>query len=338
MWPFRSTHNRADLDTRIADEALSAAAAPTPSAARLAAAQTAASIIGRGFAAARIEGEAGTLMPSSIRELIGRQLVLKGEAVLIPGNSLNLLPVGSFDITGGADPMSWVYRLDVMAPSGIEVQNLPGANVLHPRVNVDPQAPWRGRSGFDLASATVATATRMEKSAGDEAKMPVARLIPSAGVSTPQQTRQRGDFWGEEIGKGGLFVIPLGAHRDRQSISRPSADVIHPDPSVGHVAMRREAAIDLLGVAGVPGALVDAGAEAGGQRESWRRLVHGTLEPLARVVEAEFAAKLGIELRFDFGQLYAADLAGRGRALKQLVESGVTLADALAVVGLDGDA
>ena len=338
MWPFDRTQARAgDLDTRIGDAALAEAATPAPKADRLAAAQAAAGIVGRCFASATPEGDAGPLFTAGIRELIGRQLVLKGEAVLVAGQTANLLPVGSFDIRGGADPASWRYRLDVVAPSGIEVQNLPSASVIHVRVNVAPSEPWRGRSAFDLATATVATATLAEQSAAVEAKMPVARLIPSAGVSTPQQTVERGGFWGSEISKGGLFVIPLGSPRSAESLKRPDAEVIHPEPHEQHVALRRDAAADLLSAAGVPGALVDVRAEAAGQREAFRRLVHGTIEPLARAVENEVAAKLAMELRFDFKALFAADLAGRGRALKQLVDAGVALDLALATVGLGGD-
>ena len=98
--------------------------------------------------------------------MIGRQLVLKGEAVLVAGEAANLLPVASHDIRGGADPATWAYRLDVMAPSGIEVLNLPGASVVHIRVNVAPSEPWRGRSVFDLASATTGDRDARRKGGG----------------------------------------------------------------------------------------------------------------------------------------------------------------------------
>ena len=61
-------------------------------------------------------------------------------------------------------------------------------------------------------------------------------------------------------------------------------------------------------------------------------------EPLARAVENEVAEKLALDLRLNFGGLFAADLAGRGRALKQMVDSGVALDLALAIVGLGGEA
>ena len=82
--------------------------------------------------------------------------------------------------------------------------------------------------------------------------------------------------------------------------------------------------------------LADPRAEAQGQREGFRRFVHATIEPMARIVEAEMTAKAGLACDLNFASLFAADLAGRGRALKQMVESGVALADALDTVGLGG--
>ena len=101
--------------------------------------------------------------------------------------------------------------------------------------------------------------------------------------------------------------------------------------------MRREAALELLEAAGVPSALADPRAEAAGQREAYRRFVHGTIEPMARVVEVEFRGKMDLPCSLDFGRLFAADLAGRTRGLKQLVDSGMPIGEALAVVGLATD-
>ena len=148
----------------------------------------------------------------------------------------------------------------------------------------------------------------------------------------------RAGFWGNQIKRGGLFVIPLGSPRAQESLKRADTEAIHPEPNEQHVTLRRDAATDLLSAAGVPGALVDSRAEAAGQREAYRRLIHGCVEPLARAVENEVAEKLALDLRFNFGGLFAADLAGRGRALKQMVDSGVALDLALATVGLGGEA
>ena len=55
--------------------------------------------------------------------------------------------------------------------------------------------------------------------------------------------------------------------------------------------------------------------DAAGQRESWRRFLHGSLRPMARIIEAELRAKLDApELALDLSELHAADVAGRARS------------------------
>ncbi len=64
----------------------------------------------------------------------------------------------------------------------------------------------------------------------------------------------------------------------------------------------------------------------------------GDLQPGHPDRRGEFTAELGGECKLSFENLFAADLAGRGRALKQMVENGVPLTEALDIMGLGGDA
>ena len=155
---------------------------------------------------------------------------------------------------------------------------------------------------------------------------------------TPEQRGQTTSTLADELKRGGYFALSLVGARSGagERMNRLSVEPVQPDPSQGHLTLRRDAALELIEAAGVPSALADPRAEANGQREAFRRFVHGTIEPMARIVEAEMAAKAGLSCALDFGSLFAADLAGRGRALKQMVESGVALADALDTVGLGG--
>ena len=76
------------------------------------------------------------------------------------------------------------------------------------------------------------------------------------------------------------------------------------------------------------------------QREAWRRLVFGTIEPVSRVVAAEIGRKLespGVRLTFD--ALRAEDITGRARAYRALVGTGDAAnmpdADARRLIGFD---
>ena len=62
----------------------------------------------------------------------------------------------------------------------------------------------------------------------------------------------------------------------------------------------------------------------------------GTVSPLSKIVTAELAAKLDApELALTFEDLRAADIVGRARSYKQLVEAGMNKAKAAAITGLE---
>ena len=71
------------------------------------------------------------------------------------------------------------------------------------------------------------------------------------------------------------------------------------------------------------------------QRESWRRFVMGSVEPVAELVAGELSSKLEIPgLTFNFSSLWAHDLAGRAQSFKQMVAGGMDITKAAALSGL----
>ena len=95
---------------------------------------------------------------------------------------------------------------------------------------------------------------------------------------------------------------------------------------------------DVAEACGVPGATGRNPAIAPGPaaREAWRRFTVGTVEPIARMVEAELsrvleAARDAASLR----RMGGIDAAGRARALHVLTESGYTADQAADLLGWD---
>ncbi len=339
-WPWEKREGDTLDATEVTVAALQAAAAgKTPRATELAALEIGAGLIGRAFAAATVTGvEAERLLTRSALALVGRSLALRGEAVFALADPL--APVSGHDIAGSADPASWAYRIDLAGPSRTASRFLPADAVLHFRQNVDPSRPWKGRPAHSIAAATARTAAAAEKSAEGEAKFPISKLIPLVQTVNNTQREDVQEAWGKELSKGGIFPMPVaGGHRDSGRIARPSVETIHPDPSSGHIALRSGAANELLSAMGVPPSLVDPASEGTSRRESYRLFAHTCLEPMARLVEAEWEAKTGMNCHLSFESLFAADLAGRGRVYKQLVDGGLSSVEALAIVGLrdDGD-
>ena len=301
----------------------------------LAAVEVATGLIGRCFAGARVAGDRHGLITARVLELVGRELVRRGEALFsIEGGPgmMNLVPAGTWDIRGPADPARWYYRLDTFGASNHTTKLLPGGAVLHPRINVDPVRPWLGRSPVHIAASTASTAAKAEGSAAAEAGLPAARLLPFPG-SEEQATIVAGD-----LTKGGVVVTPSNinfATAGAEPSSRYAPQLLQPSPSPQHISLRSESALDVIVACGIPPTMLDAKSQGMALREGFRQLENSTLKPWARLVEEELRDKLDSpDLTITFEDLFASDLAGRARAFQAMVGSGRTLDDAVAVTGL----
>ena len=106
------------------------------------------------------------------------------------------------------------------------------------------------------------------------------------------------------------------------------------NPPASMATLRTDSAQAVLSACGLSADLFATG-DAAGQRESWRRFLHGSVQPLADLVAAELAGKLDApDLRLDFDRLFASDLSGRARALQSMVGAGMELDDARRFSGL----
>ena len=90
----------------------------------------------------------------------------------------------------------------------------------------------------------------------------------------------------------------------------------------------------MLSACGVPPMLAAAKAGDSGQREAWRRFLHGTVQPVSGLVAVELTGKLEQEIKLSFDGLFASDLSGRARAFGSMVKSGMDLDRAAALAGL----
>ena len=89
----------------------------------------------------------------------------------------------------------------------------------------------------------------------------------------------------------------------------------------------------VLAACGTPPALFDD-SDGTAQRESFRRYLTLTVQPIARVLERELSAKLEAEVSLKFDELYAHDLQGRATSFQKLVAGGVPVNEALVTSGL----
>ena len=117
---------------------------------QIAALEIALGLWGRAFASATVtpDGLIGDAVSPGVLELIGRELIGRGEAVFlidVQEGRLMLHPASSWDVRGGPDPATWTYEVTRAGPSRAYTRkNVPASGVVHVRYAVGPSQPWRG--------------------------------------------------------------------------------------------------------------------------------------------------------------------------------------------------
>ena len=319
------------------DVAVGAAADPQ----LLAAVETAASHWGRALQAAEVSPDNAVCraVTAETLELVGRELVRRGEILFVievtDDGTVCLHPAAYWHVQGGHRPDSWRYLATLAAPSrDAPMRSYPADAVVHIRHGATAAQPWRGRSPLALSKRTADIASWLELRLGEEAGTRVGNLlpVPTLDGTEPLQAdlgRLKGNTALVETTSGGWDTGEQNApHHDFQP-RRLGADPPQVLPTL------RDGLTDsILAATGVPIELVHP-SDGTGQRESWRRFLHGTILPVARAVTQELQAKLEQpELSLDFAELRASDVAGRARAFGSLVNGGMEIDKAAAVSGV----
>ena len=311
----------------------------------IAALEAAVALYSRAFAAATVTPvEAATALTPAVRALIARDLLRRGEnfhRIYVRGGRIVLEPCGFAYAHGhGPDPMAWTYNVTLYGPTDSRHEWVPAASMLHCRYSVDSARPWYGISPLGWARSTGTLAANLESRLGEEAGAPVGHVIavPSDGGDGGDDdplAQLKADLAGAR-GRTILAETVAAAWGEGRQAA-PQADwkaqrfgAAFPEASV---SLRTEASMAVLSACAVPVSLV-TDADGTSQRESWRRFVLGSVEPLLAIVAQEVEAKLEVRVSFDLSTLWAHDLAGRASSFAKLVQSGMALDKAAALSGL----
>ena len=344
MWPFtrRTEHRQASYTDGVVAALLARASGTHADVAATAAVEAAAGALSRAFASAEITPNTPAtrgITPDVLAQ-IGRALIVHGEIVLIitvrEGQVL-LPPAASWDVTGAADASTWRYRCDLAGPSGSVTISRPAASVIHCRYSTDPARPWVGVGPLERARLSGRLSAEIEAALGDEASGTRGYLLP---VPTDGQDDSVSDLRrdiGSLGGKTALVETAMAGWGDGR-MAAPRGDYepkrIGANPPASLTTLRSDAALAVLSACGVPVELITPG-DGTGQREAWRRFLHGCVQPLATCVASELAAKLDTpSLTLGFDKLFASDLSGRARAFQSLVNGGMPVEQAAGLAGL----
>ena len=221
-------------------------------------------------------------------------------------------------------------------------RNLPGAAVIHGRYSVDPARPWWGVSPLGWARLTGKLHANLEDAIADEAGGTRGHLlpVPQGPDSENEDDDPLADLRADVATLRGRTVLTetTAAGWGEGTLAAPRADWkpqrIGANPPPALATLPTDSAQAVLSACGVSADLFVAG-DAAGQRESWRRFLHGSVQPLGDLLAAELAVKLEAPgLRLTFDRLFASDLSGRARAFGSLVQGGMDKDRAAALAGL----
>lgn len=361
IWPFGRTEKRATqgggsqggasfTDSVVQALLAQAAGGATADPSATAALEAAAGQYARAFAIADVTPRtaATRALTPELLALMARDLIRRGEfvhVIEVDRDGVRLIPAGSWDVRGRWDPATWRYRCDLFGPSGNVTRVLPAAAVVHGRYSMDPARPWWGVSPLGWARLTGKLHANLEDAIADEAGGTRGHLLPvPAGPDadgddddTDDPNMQlRADV--QKLRGKTVMVETTAAGWGEGMNAAPRADWkpqrIGANPPASLATLRTDSAQAVLAACGVSAELFTHG-DAAGQRESWRRFLHGSVQPLGDLLAAELAAKLDTPgLRLSFDRLFASDLSGRARAVQSLVGAGMDLEDARRLAGL----
>ena len=316
-------------------EHLTSAANSTVSSQSYAALESVASLVGRSFASAKVKGARTRPLTPMVMNAIGRGLIRRSEVLFYikPGDSgVSLYPASAWNMEGNYAPETWTYELTLSGPTKeTTIRNVPYANVVHVRANVDPEKPWCGNSPANAASLTNRLLAALETSLGDEGLAAHGSILPVPGGSL--------DGLAADIkkSKGNVQLVESTAANWGSGSPAPRNDLQSVrfgfNAPATQLEARQQANEAMMNAAGVSGALFMA-RDSMSSQQAYRMMSYSLIEPLGKLVSYELSEKLDTNINLDFSALKASDIANRAGAFKRLVDGGMEIERALNVSGL----
>ena len=322
------------------------AGSPAAAWARSSAAEIASLFWARGLATATVEPQTrrtAALTPLTCAT-IARRLARNGEylAVLdVRDGRLALDEAWEWFVTGRPRRDSWIFRVTQSGPSFTETRTLPADEVCLVRYAWFPEQPWRGASPAAFASNGAALSGGIDATLAGESLGPSGYCMPVSDLGSDAEDDSADPFtkMRAELAslRGGLTLAPtqkdaLGRGND----AAPASDYeskrfgFHPPDTIE--PLRRQALVDALAAFGIPGAMVDERSAAAAYREAARTFRESTLPALAAIIAEQVGEQIGQPFTFVFPAI--SDVSLKARAVHSLTQSGMTIEDARAVVGL----
>ena len=265
---------------------------------------------------------------------IGFDLGVVGEfvgVVQVDGTGrVSLLRAASWNIAGGPDPRSWIYQLTLSGPTSTHTRVLPADSVVHVRYLPDNRTPWRGVAPWRRAPNLSKLAAEVEAALIREVRLPTKIIIPMPQGANIDTNTLRSQFQNSEfqIAFPTTTSAGFGGGRSSAPLTDWKTTRLKSEPDEGLVGLCRDIPGQVGVLYGIPVVMSAGTGSESIVREAFRRFVLTTIEPIALIVSRELTRVFEVPVELDLSDLAHADIAGRARAFKALVGSGMTAADA----------
>ena len=357
-WPWRRPiveHRSSYTDTIVNAILHGASGGGIRTALATAALETCGTLYASALSACAVSGPSSVTraLTAEWRASVASALIRSGQTLYLidadPSAGLTLALVSSWDVHGGPERASWYYRCQMAGPSTTAWRTRSGAAVLHLKWLTDPSRPWAGVSPLQHAADTGTLAAWLDKRLGEEASGPVGSFLPvakyeagadadlddPAGDPLSALRRDIGAARGQVLAvetQMALADSPATAPRRDFQVARFGAN-----PPRDLVELRATVTRDVGSACGIPTRLTRQLGQWDRRRaKRGRQFVSTSVDGLARRIEAQLLAQLGVEVAIDTSTLGGRDVQARAAAFRRLAgkEGGLTIDDARAAAGI----
>lgn len=334
---MRPRKRESATDRLIAQSVSAALGAPQPTASDSAGAAVAANLYAGALGNSTIKSKvdfAADFLPG-----LARELIMRGEALFAIESDRSLTPVAMWDISGNANPASWVFKCDIAGPGGNETRSIPREGVCFFTWASKPSARWKGISPLDAAKGMSSLAARAPQSLANEYNATQLYVIPfmteysaKDGTGDAEIASDFNALKADARGQTSTLTLThqkQWAKDERERYFRQER--LGPILEQNSVLSAFKAQSEVLSLCGIPPGLL---APEGQSRDAFRLWVSTALEPLAKRISSELTKGLETEVVIDVANVTKQDIVGRARAFGSLVKGGMEVTEAAKISGV----
>ena len=312
-------------------------------ASHLAVVESCVALIADPFLGCRIQGY--PISPISVHQM-GRDVLRCGNsvwAINTNAGELRLQRVAKYEVSGDSpDPEDWIYDVELRAPKATIKRRLPGASVVHIRLNPSSDQPWVGVAPWQSADLTSGALVNLERSIREEGNLAAGRIWTAPDGSSPGQLKSMASSIAAL--RGGFNVVAESTSQNfgqGGGRGQPSPGMDWKPNSTGpnfpqaNVLMRAAIEGSLANAYGIPASWFNVDASAPSLRETKRLSFLNKTLTLAALLEEELSEKLApLSIHWDDLASQSIDVHLRARAIQPLAELGANKEELLRLVGL----